>query len=214
MTNTKQKFILIPTVVMTFLFSISAGAVTFSAAEKEKLQSGKTVKKRLSNSCNNGFYGGSGYTLIDAPAEVVWKAILDYNTYHKVFAATSRVSEIERKGSKSLIHYEMGYKFLTLEYYLEVTKNHSKYTLSFEMLTDKPHDITMARGYWRLFPQKGGRTLVAYVVSTQIPMGIVNLMKKSWHPLVERNLIGAPNDIKKWLASPGGKKYFKNTAKK
>ncbi|MBN2803503.1 MAG: SRPBCC family protein, partial [Deltaproteobacteria bacterium] len=186
---------------------------TFTDQEKDKLKAGSTIKKPLHNSSKNGFYGGSGYTLIDAPVEAVWKAILDYPVYNKVFAATSKVSELSKRGNKSLVHYEMGYKYLSLEYYLEVTRDVSNYTISFEMLNDKPHDLTSAKGYWKLFPQAGGRTLVAYVVSAQVPMGIVNLMKDDWHSLVERNLIGAPNDLKIWLSSANGKKYFQNTAK-
>ena len=213
-TNNNSKLAVIVTTLMSLFFSITASAVSFSQSERESLKAGKTIHKYLDNSSENGFFGGSGYTLIDAPPEVVWNAILDFDVYNKVFSATNKVSEVNRKGDRSLIHYKMGYKFLNLEYYVDVTRNHEKYTVSFEMIKNMPHDIINARGYWRLFPQKGGRTLVAYIVSAQIPMGIVNLMNSDWKALVERNLIGAPNDLKIWINSPGGKKYFKRTAKK
>lgn len=196
------------------LCSVTASAVSFTPAEKDRLKAGKTIKKPLASSCQKGFYGGSGYTLIDAPADVVWQAIQDYEAYDNMFAATSAVSQVAQKGNTALIHYQMGYKLISLEYYMEVKQDKANYTLSFNMVENKPHDIEMARGYWKLFPQPGNRTLVAYVVSAKIPMGVVNLMNDDMHKLVERNLIGAPNDVKKWLSTAAGKKYFTRTARK
>ena len=196
------------------LCSTQAMAVSFTEEEKGRLQAGKTIKKPLANSGKKGFYGGSSYSLIDAPVDVVWNAIHDFGAYKKMFAATSSVKEVEKRGDKSLIHYKMGYKLINLEYYVELKKDYAKRTMSFSLVENRPHDISMAKGYWRLFPQKGGRTLVAYVISARVPMGVVNLMKSSWHPIIERNLVGAPASLKKWIASPSGKKYFTATARK
>ncbi|MBN2715207.1 MAG: SRPBCC family protein [Deltaproteobacteria bacterium] len=196
------------------LVSLNAAAVDFTTAEKEKLKAGKTIKKRLATSGQKGFFGGSGYTLIDAPADVVWQAIKDWGAYDKMFSATSSVKEVAQKGNTSLIHYEMGYKMISLEYYMEAKFDKANYTMTFTLVESKPHDIDMAKGYWKLFPQPGNRTLVAYVVSAKVPMGVVNLLNDDMNQMVERNLIGAPNDVKKWLASAAGRKYFTRTARK
>ena len=214
-TTKPQRFLFVIFVLSAFTFtSINASAVNFTAAEKEKLKAGKTIKKRLANSGKKGFYGGSGYTLIDAPADVVWQVIADWSAYDNMFAATSNVKEVAKKGDTSLIHYKMGYKMINLEYYLEARFDKSKYTMTFALVDNKPHDIDMARGYWKLFPQPGNRTLVAYVVSAKVPMGVVNLLNDDLNAMVERNLIGAPNDVKKMLASAAGRKYFTRTARK
>ena len=196
------------------LCSTQAQAVSFTDAEKDKLKAGKVIRKPLAQSGIKGFYGGSSYAVIDAPLEVVWNAIHDFGAYKKMFVATSSVKEVAKKGNTSLIHYKMGYKMINIEYYMEVKKDPKKHTMTFSLVENKPHDISMAKGYWRLFPQKGGRTLVAYVISAKVPMGVVNLLKDSWVPTIERNLVGAPGGVKKWIASPGGKKYFTATARK
>ncbi|MBN2527073.1 MAG: SRPBCC family protein [Deltaproteobacteria bacterium] len=210
-----EKMIGISFIFFAFLLtSVNAAAVNFTDAEKESLKSGKTIKKRLESSGKKGFFGGSGYTLIDAPIDVVWQVIQDYDAYDNMFAATDTVQQIAKKGNTSLVHYKMGYKMINLEYYVEVKSDKASYTMTFAMVDNKPHDIDMARGYWKLFPQPGNRTLVAYVVSARVPMGIVNLLNEDLNKMVERNLIGAPNDVKKWLAKPAGKKYFTRTARK
>jgi ribosome-associated toxin RatA of RatAB toxin-antitoxin module len=198
-----------------FMFaSLNVAAVNFSPDEKEKLKAGQTIRKPLASSGQKGFYGGSGYTLIDAPVDVVWQAIQDFESYHRVFDATADVRQVARKGNISMIRYQMGYKMINLEYFLEVNLDEANHTMSFSLLEDKPHDIDMARGYWKLFAQPGNRTLVAYVVSAKVPMGVINLLSESTNRAVERNLIGAPHDIKKWLATASGKKYFTRTARK
>ena len=210
-----KKIFSIICVLATFsLVSLSAAAVDFSPDDKEKLKAGKTVKKRLETSGQKGFFGGSGYTLIDAPVDVVWQVIKDWSAYDNMFAATVDVKEVAQKGNTSLIHYKMGYKMINIEYFLEAKFNEDNYTMTFALVDSKPHDIDMAQGYWKLFPQPGNRTLVAYVVSTKVPMGVVNLLNDDLIKMVERNLIGAPNDVKKMLASAAGKKYFTRTARK
>jgi hypothetical protein len=188
-------------------------AIKFTKAEKESLAMGKTVRKPLKSSGYKGFYGGSGFTIIDAPVDVVWRALQDWGSYHRIFAATSSVKEVERRGSKSLIKMNMGHKFISLEYYMQINRDFDKKIMSFSLVTNRPHDIESSKGYWRLFPQKNGKTLVAYVVSAQVPMGIINLLKPKWKEMIERNLVGAPNDLRKWIASSNGQKYFTMTAR-
>jgi len=191
-----------------------AGAVEFTAAEKAKLSAGKTVKKRLPTSGESGFYGGSGYALINASPEVVWAAIEDWGSYHKVFPKTVAVTEVSRKGDQSLIHMEMGHALIRAEYYMTVERDRAKQMISFRLVKNRPHDIDDTRGYWRLFPQADGKTLVAYVVATQIPMGIINLISPDLIAKIERNLLGVPNNLKAWVEGPHGNRYRTAVASK
>jgi len=213
--TTFGRFFSIIFILSLFTFvSLGASAVDFTDAEKDKLKAGKTIKKPLASSGKKGFFGGSGYTLIDAPVDVVWQVIMDWNAYENMFAATSSVKQVAQKGSTSLIHYKMGYKMINLEYFMEARLDQANYTMTFALVDNKPHDIEMAQGYWKLFPQPGNRTLVAYVVSAKVPVGVANLLNNDMNKMVERNLIGAPNDVKKRLASAAGRKYFTRTARK
>ncbi|MCK9460487.1 MAG: hypothetical protein M0R80_12690 [Proteobacteria bacterium] len=184
-----------------------ASAVEFTDKEKAKLAAGKTVKKPLPTSGNSGFYGGTGYTLINASPEVLWAAIEDWGSYPKIYPKTVAVTEVSRKGEQSLIHMEMGHALIRAEYYMSIEREREKWMLSFRLVKNRPHDIEDTRGYWRLFPQSDGKTLVAYVVATQIPMGIINLLSQDLIDKIERNLLGVPNDLKAWIEGPHGNRY-------
>lgn len=196
------------------LVAADASAVSFNAKEKERLAAGKTVKQPLPKSGENGFYGGTGYIIADAPADVVWQAIQDWGSYHKMFPKTVAVTEVSKKGDRSLIKMEMGHNLIRVEYFMDVQRDEEKQMLSFRLVRNRPHDIEETRGYWRLFPQADGRTLIAYVVATQIPMGIINLISQDMVDKIERNLLACPKDVKKWVEGPKGSLYRTTTAKK
>jgi ribosome-associated toxin RatA of RatAB toxin-antitoxin module len=206
--TSKPKFLAALVVICALLgAAANAGAVDFSPEEKARLAAGKIVRKPLPTSGDGGFYGGSGYALVNASPEVLWEAIGDWSSYPKVYPKTVAVTEVSRKGDKSLLHMEMGHALIRAEYYMSIERDKSKYMLSFRLVMNKPHDIDDTRGYWRLFPQSDGQTLVAYVVATRIPMGIINLISPELTAKIERHLLGIPTDLKAWVEGPNGKRY-------
>jgi ribosome-associated toxin RatA of RatAB toxin-antitoxin module len=184
-----------------------SAAVQFSKAEKGRLKQGKVVHKPLSNSKRGGFYGGTGWIVVDAPPEVVWAAIVDWDSYHKVFPNTVSAEELSRKGDKSLLKMELGHKLVSVTYHCQIVRDEKNKILSFKLVENLPHDIEAARGYWRLFPQEDGRTLVAYVVAVRIPMGLVNLLGTALESQLEGGLLNVPKHLKKWIESPAGSRY-------
>jgi ribosome-associated toxin RatA of RatAB toxin-antitoxin module len=195
------------------LFSIPSMALDFTPGEIKKLTDGKLIRKPLKNSCQNGFYGGAGFAIIDAPVEVVWKALADWRAYPQMFPKTVDASEVSRKNDQSLVKVLLGHKILNIKYHIAVSRDWNKKTISFKLADAMPHDIDGARGYWKLIPQKDGRTLVAYAVSIRVPAGIVAFLGKSAEKSLERNVIGLPRFLKKYIekdAPPG--RYGKMTA--
>ena len=189
-----------------------ASSVQFDKTEKGKLKQGKIVKKPLSNSRQGGFYGGTGWIVVDAPPDVVWTAISDWSSYPKIFPNTVSAEEISRKGDKSLLKMKLGHKLVSVIYHCEIIKDPKRKILSFKLVEDLAHDIESARGYWRLFPQEDGRTLVAYVVAVRIPMGLVNLLGEDIESQLEGGLLNVPKHLKKWIESPAGSRYRKMVA--
>jgi ribosome-associated toxin RatA of RatAB toxin-antitoxin module len=212
MNRTRSNIRALAALLAGLLAATPALAVEFTAEDKAKLAEGKTLKKRLPTSGNQGFYGGTGYTIIEAPVEAVWAAIEDWSSYPKVYPKTVSCTELSRKGNVSLIRMEMGHQLLSIEYHMTVKRERDKNMIAFDLVANKPHDIEDTKGYWRLFPQKDGRTLVAYVVATRVPMGIINLLGPKYESMIERHLLGVPGELKKWMEGPKGAKYFKQTA--
>lgn len=214
MTISTRAQLFLGTALALVLAAGTASAVDFSEKEKDKLAAGKTVKKPMAKAGKNGIYGGSAYTLIDAPADLVWAAIEDWDSYKKIYPKTVSVKEVSRKGNKSLVRMEQGHQLISVAYHVEVVKDADKKMISFKLVKNKPHDIVETKGYWRLFPQDDGRTLVAYVVAVQVPNGLVNLLGESMSNKLARALLGVPNDLKKWVEGPNGNRYRVMTAKK
>jgi hypothetical protein len=199
--NRIRKLTVVVAAVLSFLLvSGPVAAIDFTDHEISRLKKGKAVKKPLAKAGTNGFYGGSGYALIDAPPEVVWNALLDWESYPDVYPKTVQVKEVSRRGGRSLVKMELGHELISVSYFVEVKADKSRWQIDYRLVTNKPHDIEAAHGYWRLFPQKGGRTLVAYVVAVQVPMGIVNLIPESLERKINRNLLSSPRYLRKWLA--------------
>jgi ribosome-associated toxin RatA of RatAB toxin-antitoxin module len=190
-----------------------ARAIEFSKSDLKQLSEGKPVLKPLPKSRTNGFYGGAGFSLIDAPVDVIWKALEDWQAYPHIFPRTIFAEEVSRKAGRSLIKILLGYKLLSVQYYVTVERNWDKKTITFNLSNGQPHDIDSTKGYWKLMPQPDGRTLVAYAVAVQVPAGIVAFLGESVERSLERNLIGLPKYLKRYVESDAGKRYGRMTAK-
>ena len=203
-----RRAILLPTILLGLaLVSSIVVAIDFSDADLAELKAGNTIHRELPTSGTKGFYGGSGWAVVNVPEDVIWKALVDWNAYTTIFPNTTEATELSRKGTKSLVRFKLGHPLVSLTYHVEMESNTEKKILSFRLVKDMPNDVNSIRGYWRLFPQKGGRTLIAYVVAVKVPMGLVNLAGPDLERRSVKALLSIPCDMKNWVEGPNGKKY-------
>jgi ribosome-associated toxin RatA of RatAB toxin-antitoxin module len=188
----------------------TASAVEFTPKEIARLNEGRSVTKPLPTSRRDGFYGGTGWAIVNAPVEVVWEAIQDWDSYHEIFPHTVAVRELSRKNDRLLVRLALGHRLVTCVYHVDVVRDPKKRILSFSLVPTLPHDIEETRGYWRLFPQSGGRTLVAYVVAAKVPMGLINLIGAELERKLEWGILNLPINLKRWVEGPTGDRYRAN----
>ena len=169
---TKQQFFAISSFLLLIGtgFPASLSALEFTSSELSALSAGKLVCKPLSTSRQNGFYGGTGFALVDATPEVIWRFLEDWRAYPDAFPRTVEVKEVSQKERSSLVRMRLGYKLLSVKYFLSVDRDWNQKTITFNLAKSRPHDIHATRGYWRLLPQPDGRTLVAYGIAVQLPV--------------------------------------------
>lgn len=185
----------------------AATAVDFTEAELTALKAGEVVRHELPSSRRGGFYGGSSFAIVDAPIGAVWKAIQDWSAYPKAFPNTTETVELSRKGERSLVRMKIGHPVASVQYHVEMTRDARKRILAFAMVKELPNDLDDVRGYWRLFEQPGGRTLVAYVVAVRAPMGLVNLVGPELGARAVAALLNVPGSLKAWIEGPGAARY-------
>jgi ribosome-associated toxin RatA of RatAB toxin-antitoxin module len=193
------------------LLSAELAALDFTPSEIQNLSDGKLIRKPLKNSCQNGFYGGAGFAIINAPLDVVWKTLENLKAYPEIFPKTLAAKEVSRKANRTLIEVLVGYKILSIKYHITLSRDWDNKTITFNLAENMPHDIDAARGYWKLIPQNDGRTLVAYAVSIRVPPGIVAFLGKSTEKSLERGVIGLPRYLKRYIEKDA--RYDKMTAK-
>jgi len=183
-------------------------AVDFSTKQLARLEAGKSVKKPLAEAGANGVYGGAGFALIDAPPEVVWNAIQDWGSYDEIYPKTIEARAVQRRGEQTLVRMKLGHELLSVTYYVEVDTDRSRWQISYRLVDSKPHDLDEVRGYWRLFPQQDGRTLVAYIALVKVPIGVVSLIPEQLEKKINRNLLASPQYLREWLHGPAGARYL------
>jgi hypothetical protein len=207
MNTLKMIFVAIVTGLAILAMAGNAVAVDFTDAQRDKLKAGKSVKKPLAEAGSNGVYGGAGFALVDAPPDVVWSAILDWGSYKRIFPKMIEVREVSRKGGRRLVRMEIGHKLINVSYFVSVETDKAKWQVSYELVGSKPHDLDEVQGYWRLFPQKNGQTLVAYVTAVKVPMGVVNLIPDALEEKINRNLLASPQFLREWIHRAGPTRY-------
>jgi carbon monoxide dehydrogenase subunit G len=189
------------------LAPVAAAAVDFTPAELGILVKGGVVKHELPSSRKGGFYGGSGFAVVDAPIDAVWAAIQDWDAYARAFPNTTESVELSRKGGRSLIRMKIGHPLVSVQYHVEMSRDEAKKVLSFRLVPGMPNDLDDVRGYWRLFPQPGGRTLIAYVLAIRAPMGLVSLVGPKLEGQAMDALLRVPGFMKAWVEGPGRARY-------
>jgi hypothetical protein len=189
------------------LAPFAAAAIDFTPKELATLKGGGVVQHELPSSRHDGFYGGSGFAIVNAPVDAVWKAIQDWGAYTEMFPNTTETTELSRKGNRSLIRMKLGHPIVSVQYHVEMSRDEGKRVLSFQLVANLPNDLDDVRGYWRLFPQPEDRTLVAYVVAVRAPMGLVNLVGPELEARAVTGLLSVPGFLKEWVEGRGRSRY-------
>lgn len=205
--KTDLPILLVAGALVVSLAPLGAAAVDFTPIELESLKRGAVVRQELPSSRRGGFYGGSGYAIVDAPVDAVWKAIQDWDAYTRAFPNTTESVEISRKGGRSLVRMKIGHPVVSVQYHVEMKRDEEKKVISFQMVKELPNDLDDVRGYWRLFEQPGGRTLIAYVLAIRAPMGLINLIGPKLEDQAITALLNVPGFMKDWIEGPGRSRY-------
>jgi len=186
----------------------SNAGIEFSAHEIKTLTNGGLVIHPLPGSGENSVVAGTSFVLIDAPPEVVWRAIQDVPVWTHIFPNTSSSKVMAVSGGTKAVKMRVGNAIIKVGFYLTAVFDQEKMNFTFSLNKKKPHDIDEARGWMRLLPQPGGKTLVVFSALVRTPFGLlIKLMGNKVIGWIEHRMLIAPKRLKEWVEGPNGVKY-------
>ena len=120
--------------------------------------------------------------LLEAPAELVWQTLTDYNRLAEFIPGMRASRVIEQRGAVSIIEQSGEARFLFISYPIEVT---------LASVERPPHEIEASmlkgnlkrlQGLYRIEPQRGGRILLTWtgiVEALQMPPLLGEMLMRS-----------------------------------
>jgi hypothetical protein len=181
-------------------------ALELTQDEIERLAAGQQIVKPIRGACVNGLYGGTALILVDESPEVVQAAIEDLDSYPQMFPYFVSAGLAGKLDGKRIVRMRQGTAVFNLIYHLLISYDPDKRLTRFRMIKTLPHDIEDVVGFWRLFPQRDGRTVVAYGVTARVNLGALGLIDRVGYE-IQKRLVGMPAYLKRWLAGPGKNRY-------
>ena len=193
-----------------FLIASWEASAAISLTEKEinALARGEMVVRPMDEAAKKGMIAGVSFVVVNAPAEVVWRAFNDLSAWPAIFYNTLDARQLSIRGETREIKLRLGNKYIGLDFFATLVTNHAQLELSYSLDAKRTPTVDESKGWIRLIPQPGGRTLVVFSAFAKIPFGgIIALMGDELLRLIEYRLLSVPRRLKDWVESPSGEKY-------
>lgn len=206
MTPREKTALLVTCALLLFGVPRSSHALELTQDEIKRLVAGQQIVKPIPGACENGLYGGTALIMIDANPEAIQAAIEDLDSYPQMFPYFVSAGLAGKLDGKRVVRMRQGTPVFNLIYHLLISYDPARRLTRFRMVKTLPHDIDNVVGFWRLFPQPDGRTIVAYGVTARVNLGALGLIDRVGYE-IQKRLVGMPAYLKRWLAGPGKNRY-------
>ncbi len=182
------------------------GGSAFSEDEWRKLESGELVSRRQTSRRDGlDLIGGSSWQVIDAPPDLVWRALLDTNHYPRMMPQVLEAKLIEKREGQRTVFVRQGQKGIAeKKYYLHVQIHEAKRDITFAVDEQRPHDLRAAWGFYTVRPYKQDRTLLAYGILADLGGGI---FESVFETQIHDWMLKTPWMVKRFVEGSGRKLY-------
>src|SRR5690606_4459861 len=131
-----------------------------SADQKRALSEGELVTRRKSESRGRlRLIGGTSFLLIDAPVDVVWRAVKDASRFHKMLPQAKSTEVLSRDAASGRIRIRHEQGPARVEYVLDLRYLEKTRGGMFQLNERFPSGLEAGWGLIRLSPQRGDKTL-------------------------------------------------------
>ena len=151
-----------------------------STDEIAQLKSGKAVRRQV-----RGKGGGRGIAIMDvnAPADRIWKTILDYKAYPQWIDKLDQTKIYGGNAAEGfLVTFELSVLGMDVIYYIDHDYFPDKGLLTWTLDYSRESDVDDSTGYWLVYPSPDspGKTRVEYTVDLRL---------KGWVPGIIENML-------------------------
>jgi ribosome-associated toxin RatA of RatAB toxin-antitoxin module len=167
-------------------FQAGDPGVKLNGSALKTLSSGKPYSTQIQSAS-----GGRGIVVQDvqAPVDVVWGKILDFNHYDKMVPKTaeSEIYKTEnlRHGQKRIwVRMKVGFPMLKLQFFVKHLYDPKKHSMTWTLDYSKKSDFDDSAGYWYVVkhPDRSDHTRVYYSVEVSmfpwVPQFVMDFMSK------------------------------------
>jgi carbon monoxide dehydrogenase subunit G len=173
--------------------------------ELSKLERGELVVRATSERRGKlRLIGGTSFQVVSAPPEVVWRALLDTQYYHRMLPelASAQLLRETAKGNvtQRIVSMTHGRGPAVTSYALSMHIDPAKRDIAFKLDETRAHDIRAAWGFYTVRPYGEGRTLLMFGVLTDPGDG---LLKTALRPTVQEWALRVPWMVKRFVEGSG-----------
>lgn len=179
---------------------------SLSPEEIERLEQGEVISRDDTvEQDGRRWIGGVSYAIVDATTSRVGETLDDVRSYSEILPKVRMVRWIAltREGD-AVIQLEQGTAIAHGRYTLAIRRErepHGAEMVRFWLDGRFPRDLADARGWYRLEPIEGGRTLVTYVVMIDLGPG---LFKHLFEEKIRRSALRAPLLLRRYFEARKG----------
>lgn len=172
--------------------------------EQAKLAAGELVTRPLAKRrSERDLIGGSSWQVIDAPPELVWRAIQDVDHYASMIPGVIEARSRREGEAARSVFLRQGVWPVIASYCVVVRVDARLWSLTFELDPRCPHDLVSGWGMIRLSAY-GKRTLMTFAVRADLGHGALELIAR---PLVQKWALRLPETVKAFVEQRGRRLY-------
>lgn len=195
-------------VAVCLLAAHAAGqAGAFTSGERAALEHGELVARPQREAhADHDWIGGTSYARVQRSRREVWRAVHDVSAWHAMLPQTSDTHLDSAPGDEELVGVEHRYGLVTASYTLRVRFDEAAHRVSFEIASERPHDVQAAHGFLEVhaWPGDASSALIVWAVLAD-PGGnpLVSMLEDE----VQHWLLRVPSTMRGYLEGAGATRY-------
>lgn len=178
----------------------------FTPDEKARLTAGKLVTRPVTEKRGDlRLIGGASWQIINAPADIVFRALLDTKNYPHSLPTVSAASVVSDNKTMRRVRFEHKKGPLGIAYRLALTVDPQRRDVTFKLNDKLESGMRAVWGFMAATPYGANQTLLSYGVMADpgegLIVGIVRGVIHEW-------MLRVPSQVKKHVESPYGRRLY------